>query len=144
MVDTVRDQFYNDHFNIKRLKFKYMIFNKFLLLAFTRNNLMVKSVESEEPAQCDLVMAPVCGSDGISYLNECMLDARANLESRNITIVSDGKCPTIAGIHTPGSLARSSKNVPKCPTRCKLRLVSNYDSSSLVEFFWILPGFFFW
>ena len=115
-----------------------MIFNKFLIFFVSNNNLMVKSAESKEPVTCDLVMAPVCGSDGISYLNECMLDARASLESRNITIVSDGKCPTIAGIHTPGSLARSSKNVPRCPTKCKLRPVLIYGGFSLVNFFWIL------
>ena len=115
-----------------------MIFNKFLIFFVSKNNLMVKSAESKEPVPCDLVMAPVCGSDGISYLNECMLDARASLESRNITIVSDGKCPTIAGIHTPGSLARSSKNVPRCPTKCKLRPVLIYGGFSLVHFFWIL------
>ncbi|XP_074141262.1 double-headed protease inhibitor, submandibular gland-like [Sminthopsis crassicaudata] len=56
------------------------------------------------PLSCPRILAPVCGTDGNNYNNECMLCA-SNLEkSQNIRKLHDGKC-----IQCP------SKEKPICP-----------------------------
>ncbi|XP_068725068.1 uncharacterized protein [Montipora capricornis] len=44
------------------------------------------------PSACTMEYAPVCGSDGKTYSNACVLNATACERSQNITLVSQGKC----------------------------------------------------
>lgn len=41
---------------------------------------------------CYLLFAPVCGSDGKTYSNECELRVTACKNEENITVVHSGRC----------------------------------------------------
>ncbi|KAL1116864.1 hypothetical protein AAG570_005333 [Ranatra chinensis] len=45
-----------------------------------------------ECPQCPAEFSPVCGSDGVSYGNECKLRLQACLHSRHITVLYTGLC----------------------------------------------------
>ncbi|EEY53442.1 protease inhibitor Epi11 [Phytophthora infestans T30-4] len=46
------------------------------------------------PSLCTDLFAPVCGSDGVTYSNDCYLLLADCESAARITKVSDGKCPT--------------------------------------------------
>uniref|UniRef100_A0A0G4FUL8 Kazal-like domain-containing protein n=1 Tax=Chromera velia CCMP2878 TaxID=1169474 RepID=A0A0G4FUL8_9ALVE len=53
--------------------------------------------EEEKPAACDIMCTreymPVCGSDGKTHSNECVMGVAACEKKMEITVVSDGPCP---------------------------------------------------
>ncbi|KAG6611303.1 protease inhibitor Epi10 [Phytophthora cinnamomi] len=65
-----------------------------------------------EDMLCPDNYAPVCGSDGVTYSNECNLGiASCNHPEKNITQVSDGECAsTPAPSPTPSPKTSSSKS----------------------------------
>ena len=48
--------------------------------------------EQNCPKACPLIYAPVCGSDGKTYSNECMMKATACENGEDITKAHDGPC----------------------------------------------------
>ena len=43
---------------------------------------------------CYLIYQPVCGSDGVTYSNQCMLDAKNKCDDTNVVKICDGVCPS--------------------------------------------------
>ena len=46
------------------------------------------------PTPCTLEFVPVCGSDGKTYPNSCVMRVTACEKSQNITLASQGDCKT--------------------------------------------------
>eukprot|EP00933_Yihiella_yeosuensis_P084572 TRINITY_DN99127_c0_g1_i1.p1 TRINITY_DN99127_c0_g1~~TRINITY_DN99127_c0_g1_i1.p1 ORF type:complete len:151 (-),score=2.19 TRINITY_DN99127_c0_g1_i1:3-455(-) len=46
---------------------------------------------------CPMNYAPVCGSDGMTYSNECRLKVAACVGNADITVVHEGKCEPATG-----------------------------------------------
>ncbi|XP_051716681.1 PI-actitoxin-Avd5a-like [Ctenopharyngodon idella] len=45
-----------------------------------------------EPSFCPMIYFPVCGSDGITYGNECLLRAASQGSNTKIVILKHGRC----------------------------------------------------
>ncbi|XP_048031611.1 serine protease inhibitor Kazal-type 1 isoform X1 [Megalobrama amblycephala] len=43
---------------------------------------------------CTREYNPVCGDDGITYSNECMLHWESKLRNQNVNVKHEGKCKT--------------------------------------------------
>ena len=48
--------------------------------------------EPKCPQACPRIYRPVCGSDGKTYPNECVLKVNACVNEENITVVHEGFC----------------------------------------------------
>ena len=48
--------------------------------------------EPKCPQACPKIYRPVCGSDGKTYPNECVLKVNACVNEENITVVHEGSC----------------------------------------------------
>ena len=49
------------------------------------------------PFSCPETLAPVCGSDGITYDNECILGHISCKQGTSVTVASQGECPEEQG-----------------------------------------------
>ena len=55
-----------------------------------------------EKCNCEDIEEPVCGSDGMTYPNECKLNCKACMENSDLVWIFDGECPL-------------KKKLPFCP-----------------------------
>lgn len=66
--------------------------------------------DEECPVKCETIFAPVCGSDGKTYTNECTLKAQACVAKTDVIVASPGLCDQ-------DMLAASEEDCPIiCPT----------------------------
>ncbi|KAG8193219.1 hypothetical protein JTE90_005566 [Oedothorax gibbosus] len=69
------------------------------------------------PEVCIKVDAPVCGSDGVSYPNECELRVEACKKQKYIAVATKGPCDLCEHVHCKyGARCESGRCV--CPTDC--------------------------
>lgn len=55
------------------------------------DEVIVMDVEEREPCNCPLNYDPVCGSDGVTYPNECLFDCEQRYVI-NLTLIKEGEC----------------------------------------------------
>ncbi|KAI5612251.1 agrin isoform X10 [Silurus asotus] len=66
------------------------------------------------PKECVVSKQPVCGSDGITYMNECELHVHACIEQLDLHVVGQGECKTCGGTVCSWG-ARCVRNKCECP-----------------------------
>ncbi|KAH9416857.1 hypothetical protein DERP_011972 [Dermatophagoides pteronyssinus] len=69
------------------------------------------------PTNCQKKYDPVCGSDLITYTNECEFRASACKKRENILIIKHGPCNSCQNIHCEFG-ARCENGVCVCPKKC--------------------------
>ncbi|KAJ8516422.1 hypothetical protein ON010_g18450 [Phytophthora cinnamomi] len=88
-----------------------------------------------EDMLCPDNYAPVCGSDNVTYSNECNLGiASCNHPEKNITQVSDGECATTPSpLVTPSPKTSSSKSTGEqsCDFLCTEEFNPVYDENGV-------------
>ena len=50
------------------------------------------ALEKECPSMCTEQYDPVCGSDGITYENACLLNCTKSCEKPDLTVAYQGEC----------------------------------------------------
>ncbi|KAL3860973.1 hypothetical protein ACJMK2_007067, partial [Sinanodonta woodiana] len=71
------------------------------------------------PSDCLPVDAKVCGSDGMTYQNECELRVASCMMQKTILMVSVGQCEDCSGVRCKNG-ARCEKGMCVCPVHCPL------------------------
>ncbi|KAJ8259664.1 hypothetical protein GJAV_G00172040 [Gymnothorax javanicus] len=69
------------------------------------------------PTECVDSLQPVCGSDGVTYENECQLNVQACTQQRHLKVVSPGECKSCGGkVCTWGAVCvQDACECPVCP-----------------------------
>lgn len=85
--------------------------------AFAVDADIANSTTSGCSTACTRIYQSVCGSDGVTYPNDCVLKVAQSESGGMITLVSDGKCPTPSS-SAVGPSASSNNGDAGCPGAC--------------------------
>ncbi|CAG0892674.1 unnamed protein product [Cyprideis torosa] len=85
--------------------FRFQLFAVALFLCPSLQRAQIEPVECSELSLCPAIYRPVCGSDGKTYPNECLLQARTCYDP-NLTLVKEGPCD------------RKMRDPDECPRFC--------------------------
>ncbi|KAK2865507.1 hypothetical protein Q7C36_001563 [Tachysurus vachellii] len=76
------------------LRMSILLFSMMILLATgsPETYRQPQCIEMAEIMACPLNLAPVCGTDGVTYANDCDLCVQRLKTKANILIAKDGSC----------------------------------------------------